>query len=46
MTTNPNYYYEPSTIKNLLHTSIDSVVSNTHIVETRYELHHVREKCQ
>lgn len=28
MTTNPNYYYAPSTIKNLLLTSIDSVVSN------------------
>lgn len=28
MTTNPNYYYAPSTIKNLLFTSIDSVVSN------------------
>ena len=28
MTTNPNYYYAPSTIKNLFLTSIDSVVSN------------------
>lgn len=28
MTTNPNYYYAPSTIKNFLLTSTDSVVSN------------------
>ena len=46
MTTNPNYYYEPSTIKTLFHTSIDSVVSNTHNVETKYKVHHVLEKCQ